>query len=169
MMVYLLLCGGIFVIVTLAAGIGLLLYSANTRKKAEGSAQWPSVPGTITTSEVKESSSTDEDGQISFTYTPHIEYTYDVAGQTYTGKKVSFGAVLGHGNAGPAQTAAARYPVQAPVQVFYNPANPADSVLERTPGGGNNATRIIGIVLIVISILSACPLLIMSLTTISNS
>ncbi len=169
MMIYSIICGGIFVIVTLAAGVGLLIYSSNTRKKAGQSSQWPAAPGTITVSEVKQSSTTDEDGAISFTYTPRVEYTYEVAGQSYTGSKVGFGAVLGHSSTGPAQAVTARYPVQAPVQVFYNPANPSEAVLERSAAGSVNATRIIGIVLLVIAVVSTCPLLIASLTTITNS
>lgn len=155
-----LICGGFFFLITLAAGIGLVLFSAKSKKKTGLSQYWPSTSGTINNSEVRQSASTDDDGNISYFYYPHIEYSYVVAGQTFSSKQISFGGAQGFKNTNQAQLILTRYPVNAGVWVFYNPQNPSEAVLERVAGGGSKTALIIGIILLVISVLIACPLLI---------
>jgi len=157
-----LLCGGFFFLVTLAGGIGLIFFSKRSKKKAGLSQAWPSVPGTITRSEVQRNSSSDEDGGTSYFYTPAVEYTYSAGGQDYTGKRISFGGTAGHSSPAKSQAVLANYPLNSTVLVFYDPAKPGDAVLERAAGGGTKAAMIIGIILIVISVMIACPLLIMA-------
>jgi hypothetical protein len=155
-----LICGGFFLIITLAAGIALLVYSANSKKKAGASQQWPNTSGTIFVSEVRQSASTDEDGHTSYSYYPHVEYSYTISGQTYTAKQIAFGGVKGFNNSNKAQTILSKYPVNAHVLVFYNPQKPVEAVLERVAGEGAKTAKTIGIILLVISVLIACPLLI---------
>jgi hypothetical protein len=155
-----LVCGGFFLLFTLGGGIALILYSQNSKKKAGASLQWPSAPGSITISQVRESVSTDEDGGTSISYYPHVEYTYTVDGQTYTSKQVAFGGVKGFNDTARAQTDLAKYPVGARVQVYYNPQKPGEAVLERVAGSGAKTAMIMGIILLVLSVLIACPMLI---------
>jgi hypothetical protein len=155
-----LLCGGFFFLLTLGGGIGLVLYSQSSKKKAGASLQWPATPGTITVSDVRRSSSTDDDGHTTFSYYPHVEYTYSVGGQALTSKQVAFGGTQGFSDPNKASTLLAKYPVNTSVRVFYNPQKPSEAVLEQRAGSGAKAALIIGIILIVISVMIACPLLI---------
>jgi hypothetical protein len=111
-------------------------------------------------SEVRQSASTDDDGRTRYTYYPHIEYTYPISGQAYNSKQIAFGGAQGFNSPNQAQSTLAKYPINSPVQVFYNPQNPSEAVLERAAGGGAKTTQVIGVILLVLSVLIACPLLI---------
>lgn len=155
-----LICGGFFLFITLAIGIGLLLYSANSKKKAGASQQWPNTSGTISVSEVRRSMNTDEDGHTSYSYYPHVEYTYTIFGQTLTGKQIAFGGVKGYNDTNKAQSALSKYPVNAQVGVFYNPQKPGEAVLERIASEGAKTARTMGIIVLVVSACITCSLLI---------
>ncbi len=155
-----LICGGFFLLLTLAAGIGLLTYSLSSKKKAGASQNWPAAPGTVIVSEVRQSSTSDDDGNIKVHYYPHIEYTYFAGGQSNTGKQVSFGGIRGYNNPAQAETTTGKYPVNCSVMVYYNPANPHEAVLERAAGSGSKTALTMAIILLVLSVLIACPLLI---------
>lgn len=154
-----LICGGFFFILVFALGLGLLLFSMRSKHKAGESAHWPAAPGTITVSEVKESRSTDDDGNVSIYYYPRVEYTYFAGGQTHTGKQVSFGGTQGLANAAQAEPLLQNYPVNKNVMVYYNPQKPQEAVLERTVSKGSNTARIMGVILLVLSLLIFIPLL----------
>jgi len=159
-----LLCGGFFFLVILVIGGGLVFFSLRSRKKAELSQNWPNAQGTITVSTVRESSSTDDDGYVSTYYHPKVEYEYEVGGQAYTGKHVSFGGSTGYGNPAQAKAKLERYPVGALVQVYYNPEKPSEAVLERQAGGFKLGMTI-GIILLAIS---ACIGCVMTIAVIRN-
>ena len=152
-------CGGIFVLVLLALGTYLIVFSLRSKKKAEASQGWPSVAGTMTLSEVKQSINRNEDGIESISYYPAVEYTYQYAGQSFTSKRLQFGGVQGQKNSTNAQKVLARYPQGGSVTVYYNPENPSEAVLERQ-AGGSKVSLVIGIILLVLSVCIACPLLV---------
>jgi hypothetical protein len=59
---------------------------------------------------------------------PLVIYSYTVDGTVFLGRRIR-----GDGDDGPAESAAttvARYPAGSPVVVYYDPRNPADSLLE---------------------------------------
>jgi len=61
---------------------------------------------------------------------PRVDYEFSVAFHPWRGRRVSFAEVI----AGPdAAAVLARYPVGASVPVYYDPADPSRSVLERDP------------------------------------
>ena len=63
---------------------------------------------------------------------PVVVYQYEIGGKTYQSQIIRAGEqFLSARIIGQAQAAVARYPVGATVTVFYNPANPAESALER--------------------------------------
>ena len=155
-----LICGGFFFVLVFALGLGLLLYSVNSKKKAGESISWPAAPGTITVSEVRQSRTTDDDGNISIHYYPHIEYNYFAGGQTHTGKQVSFGGIRGLNSAAQADPTLQKYPVNSNVMVYYNPQKPQEAVLEKAAGKGASTARTMGIILLVVSALIFIPLLI---------
>jgi hypothetical protein len=85
------------------------------------SGSFPSVTGTVTHSEVERHS-----GSKSGTYyVAVVDYEYAVSGQTYWGDKLRFGT----GQSDDANEIVDAHPVNSPVQVYYNPKNPNESLL----------------------------------------
>ena len=120
------LLGGVFVLVAVITfGIGVYM-----RRRAAASQQWPMVLGQVINSQV--TSSSDGDGGV--TYSPLIQYAYDLGGQAYQSNRVAFGGFTSTSSRRDAQKHTARYPIGAVVQVYYNPANPQDATLERRSG-----------------------------------
>jgi hypothetical protein len=68
-------------------------------------------------------------------YVPFIKYEYQVGGQNYENKKVRSGDAGGYVGIKHEETVqnnvTKEYPVGKEVQVYYNPANPAESALKR--------------------------------------
>lgn len=70
-------------------------------------------------------------GNSSSTY-PVVVYDYQVNGVSYQGQRIKAGEQFFSVRViGDAQATAARYPVGTQVMVYYNPANPQESALER--------------------------------------
>ncbi len=110
-------------------GLGYFFYKRNqkstvARKLAQS---WPSTTGMVLMSSVQ----TRRSGRSITTY-PVVVYQYTVNGQSYQSQTIKAGEqflnVRVHGQA---QAAVARYPVGASITVYYDPANPAESALER--------------------------------------
>lgn len=153
-----LLCAGFFLFFTLAGGIALIVISQRNRKKGLESQNWPSVNGLVTVSEIKQGMDRDEDDHVTYHYSPKVEYTYEVGGQTYHAKTISFGGVVAYKNPNKVQPVLARYPLQGNVRVFYNPLKPQEAVLEQGAGKGVRLSLIFGIVLLALSCAIACPM-----------
>lgn len=124
--------GGICVTVLpiiILVGIGIFLY----RRSQQGSAakqaaqNWPSTMGTVLMSTVQSKRT----GNSTSTY-PVVVYQYEVNGIPYQSQRIKAGEQFFNMRViGQAQATAARYAVGAQVMVYYNPANPAESALER--------------------------------------
>jgi hypothetical protein len=74
-------------------------------------------------------------GNNRYSYHPDVTYEYVVDGKTYTGTRATEFSMGGTNFRGPTETFIKKYPKGAEVAVYYDPANPADSVLEK--GGGS--------------------------------
>jgi hypothetical protein len=110
--------------IVFVVGVMLLMRGMIDYREALLSADWPSVPGSITDSYVKISSS----AKGGTTYSARISYTYSVHGKQYTGSKINFGALLT--SLAGAQGIVDRYPVGKSLTVFYNPNDNSAAVLE---------------------------------------
>ncbi len=138
----LMIVGGLgfaFIIVN-AVFLGILYF---TRRKMDAVAKWSYVMGTV-----KISTTEYRDSGDSGAYYPVVHYSYQVGGQPYEGYRIAPGGEVGGIGAG---KVAARYPVGAHVQVFYNPQNPSEAFLEKKA----HSQIIMWIVLIVVD-LSLC-------------
>ncbi|HTV39237.1 MAG TPA: DUF3592 domain-containing protein [Candidatus Sulfotelmatobacter sp.] len=91
------------------------------------SGKFPSVTGTITHSELQTHTSK---GNIY--YTAVVDYLYKVDGKLFTGDTLTFSE---DGPAVSEQTVVSSHPVGSPVQVYYNPDKPDESLLY--PGEAN--------------------------------
>ena len=121
-------CSVILPILILGA-VGYFIYK---RSQQSGVARqmtqtWPSATGTVLMSSVQWGS-----GSHSGTSYPVVVYQYEVNGKTYQSQNIKAGErFLNVRVMGQAQATVARYPIGANVTVYYNPANPAESALEK--------------------------------------
>ena len=134
-------------------GIVFLVIALVSRQKAQASQSWPTAAAKVLASEVKQHVSPDSDQQTQSSYEPVVEYSYSVGQQTYTSRRIAYGA--NSFGLGQAQTMIARYPVGSAVTAHYNPANPAEAVLE-TKAAGATLFLILGIVFLALCALSGC-------------
>jgi len=74
-------------------------------------------------------------GRTHRAFRPQVVYRYEAGGQIYAGERVAFGATVVSTAASWLGDTAARYPEGAEVEVFYNPLEPSDAVLERRAAG----------------------------------
>jgi hypothetical protein len=131
---------GFAFIVVNAVFLGILYF---TRRKMDAVAKWSYVMGTVRTSTTEYRSS--DEGGANY---PVVHYSYQVGGQPYEGYRIAPGGEVGGVGA---TKVAARYPVGAHVQVFYNPQKPSEAYLEKKA----HSQIIMWIVLIVVD-LSLC-------------
>ena len=128
-------CLIVFLAVFISSWYTIIFVVQDTYQEAEQATHWPTVGGTIleSTIESKTSSSQSRDSQGSTTrktttqYVPRIRYQYRVEGQEYENN-----ILQKIGNPGPqraAQQIVQQYPQGSPTTVYYDPADPQNSVL----------------------------------------
>jgi uncharacterized protein DUF3592 len=148
------LCGlGILVLFS-GVGIYALYQVYRGRKQADESASWQSTHGTVTGSSLGQSTNYSDSGPT-VSYFPIVRYSYSVVGQPYTGERIAFGLGESSSRSAKAQKMLDGYPVGRPVTVYYDPANPAQAVLERRAGGGIGGL-LIGIVFLTAGLCVGC-------------
>jgi hypothetical protein len=115
--------------ILILGGIGYFLYRRNQQSTAyrQTAQAWPSTTGKVLVSSVQSG----RRGRSGTKY-PVVGYQYEVNGKSYTNQTIKAGEQFFNARAiGQAQATVARYPIGANVTVYYNPANPAESALER--------------------------------------
>jgi hypothetical protein len=130
----------------LAVGVlagGLLIFlSIRDGRTSKASLQWLSVPGTVVFSQWVNYATAGEPPSSA----PEVKYTYVVNGQTWQSSRVKFGGVA-------RQKILDKYPNGNPVQVFFDPQQPSNAVLE--PGGSTQVMLFAGIGTFVFCLLMA--------------
>jgi len=122
------LCAFVLPILILV-GLGIFLYRrSKMRDVAKQAAQsWSSTMGTVIGSTIQIRRTNNNRSEI-----PVVVYQYQVNGNPYQGQTIKAGEQFFNVRLmGDAHKIIARYPVGAQVMVYYNPANPAESALER--------------------------------------
>ncbi|MDX9930873.1 MAG: DUF3592 domain-containing protein [Bacteroidales bacterium] len=99
---------------------------------AATSKSWPSVPGTITKSEVQVFK---RDGNTH--YQPDIAYSYSVEGKKYSSSKITVGDGALDNNVSKAKRLQAEYPAGKEVDVYYDPDLPESAVLQTGTKSGD--------------------------------
>ena len=115
-------------------GLAAFLISFAFWRRISQAGSWPAVPGVVTfcgIEEVFDGDATSGSSSRTRSYRTNIEYTYTVAGNTYTGRQIRLG-VTKSGSQSSAQAIADRYPIGAKVEVHYDPRNPGDAAIERS-------------------------------------
>src|SRR6185369_10993894 len=119
-----LFCSVFIVIGFVAVGAGVW-----TLVKSLRSEHWPVTDGVILTAQMKSHS-----GENGDTYSADVTYKFQVAGVSYTGTKISIGAMSS--STSYAQGILNHYPVGKNVSVHYAPDDPTEAVLETGIHGG---------------------------------
>lgn len=148
----LILCGGGFALFFVALGVLLIVMNIRSKKKSEASQGWPAATGRVIESVVKkERGVEDEDGVANYIYTVNVDYEYEVGGVIYHNKKISFGSRPSYNKQAQAQEHLLNYPLGASVNVYYDPANPQEAVLERV-ARSSKLGMIMGIIMLVVGL-----------------
>lgn len=105
-------------------GMGLLIAGILSYNKARATQSWPTVTGTIRSAQIVEKR--DEDGT---TYGLSVNYDYVVADRPYSGSRIALSDYTSSSRRY-ALGLQEKYGVGTQVTVYYNPADPFDSVLE---------------------------------------
>lgn len=125
----------------LLIGLGIAIFGVVTLLKAKESPSWPTAEGVITSSEL-ESWLDDEGDRL---YRADISYEYWVGEIKLTGRNVKFGKVSTN-RSSDAEKILQKYPEGVPVNVYYNPDEYVDSVLEPGVHGSTWFMPIFGLV-----------------------
>ena len=120
-----LFCSLFVVIGLVAVGIGIWTFAKSIRSE-----HWPVTDGIIQSAEM----TSHEGSKGGRTYSADVTYTYQVAGTSYTGDKVSIGQMSSSSEY--ARGILNHYPVGKKVSVHYLPGDPSDAVLETGIHGG---------------------------------
>ncbi len=133
-------------------GVGIILvgcafisYGLGQMSKAKQSVNWPSAPGNIIRSEKEKHTTTEKSGsskrEVTY-YLAAIDYEYQVGGKSYRSNRIAYEGQNRN------QTVALlnRYPKGKSVEVFYDPDDPEEAVLERGMKKGSYFMPIFGAV-----------------------
>lgn len=110
-------------------GLAFFLYRRSRQSAAykQKTQSWSTTTGMVLMSSVQ----VKRTGKSRSTY-PVVVYQYTVNGVTYQGQRIKAGEQFYKISIfGQAEQTAARYPVGARVDIYYNPQNPSESCLER--------------------------------------
>ena len=110
-------------------GVGLWMIN-----KGMQSENWDKGTATITSSEIEKTESKSKDAQgftqTSISYSVRVKYSYIVEGSNFNGNTVGFGT-MSHNERSDAQEELKSYPKGKTIDVYYDPENPSDSVLNK--------------------------------------
>ena len=110
-------------------GVGLWMIN-----KGMQSENWDKGTATITSSEIEKTESKSKDAQgftqTSISYSVRVKYSYIVEGSNFDGNTVGFGT-MSHNERSDAQEELKSYPKGKTIDVYYDPENPSDSVLNK--------------------------------------
>jgi len=113
------------IVFALIGGAIFFLFAWPPLQYANTSKSWPSVPGTITKSEIDIWRSDNKTH-----YQTDIAYAYSVDGKKYTSSKITVGDPPLDNNVTPAKRLQAEYPVGKDVDVYYDPELPESAALK---------------------------------------
>ena len=113
----------------LGAGVGVALLGRHMLQQAGASENWPHTSGVIVISTVSQSREYDSRKKRTKTvYRANIGYAYLVDGKRFQGDKISFSGT-GTSRKSASQLTA-KYPKKKEVDVYYDPVEPENAVLE---------------------------------------
>jgi hypothetical protein len=142
----------IFIVVAVPFIIVALVFfgwTLRNRRRADASGSWNKTTARIVQSQVEARRSHDEHGYHTVYY-PVVIYEYAINGQRYQNDRINFGPEVGFGTTGPSDAIVGRYHVGNVVDIYFDPSNPAESVLERSAGSSNNILLFVGVIIVAV-------------------
>jgi hypothetical protein len=157
--IFIMLAGPMFTIIGGAATVFGIL---NIAKGAE-SANWPSVPGVMITSEVQSRLETKQNHQgtgsrrrtrtsTTRVYWPELKYSYAVEGASFEGSRLGFGLLSRSSQREDSDEVVKYYPAGETVLVYYDPSDWESAVLEPGLAGSAFLLPLIGGILTLIGL-----------------
>ncbi len=141
-------CGTIMMFALfMAIGAALTIWGVFIVQNARASANWPGTPGQITESAIDVTTDAESDPS----YSPQVAYTYQVNGTFYEGYRIKFGENT-YSSEREALEILGMYPVGQTVMVYYDPADPDNTVLEPGVSGGSYIVLSVGVIFVVVSL-----------------
>lgn len=107
------------------------------RGKVSAAADWPTTTGRVLFATVEARRSRSGSSGYSTSYYPKVVYEYEVNGQRYHSDRFNLGWEVGRGWKSGVQKTVDRFPVGSLVPVYYNPAKPDESALEKSAPASN--------------------------------
>jgi hypothetical protein len=145
------------VVAFLVAGLSVASF-VRARRLATASAGWPTVPGTVTTSDVIEEviqdKSDDDKSRIRTTrrYQVDLRYAYQVGKRDFVGTIANWGWTSVYGLRELADTAAGVYAPGQRVTVYYDPDQPGTAVLQPDDKQGAMAPLVLAVIAAVVGV-----------------
>jgi hypothetical protein len=143
-------CGNCFLTIFLlifGAAFGGLSYG--TLRDYWASGNWSVAQGQVISAEMQ--SQTDSEGDT--TYRAYVTYFYYAGDQRLTHDRVKFGDSIYSGSYDTAQDTLNKYPPETAIQVYYDPQNPQNAVIERTITTGGMLFAAVGVGSVLMSLL----------------
>jgi hypothetical protein len=114
-----------------AFGLFLCYKGIQNLSRASASTHWPKTEATVSRSGVVAGVTRDKsDGAVSTMYSPDLSFHYQVNGVSHTTSTRHFGQTEGSGDSSEAELLHLRYPQDAKIPVYYDPAHPEIAVAE---------------------------------------
>lgn len=145
---------GVVAIPFVVIAIVFVVIALRSRRKVSAAQDWPSTSGKVTYATVETRHSHRSGGGSSTSHYAKVVYEYSANGQRYQSDRITFGSDVGYGNYNRVLQKVASYPVNSTVQVYYNPDNPAEAVLEKTAP----SSKIFLFVAVLIVLILACTM-----------
>ncbi|MDF1512259.1 MAG: DUF3592 domain-containing protein [Anaerolineae bacterium] len=137
----------VFGVGTVLLGAAYFITTVVTRARYQGTPNWPTVTGNVQQTFVYQHDRSTSEGTIT-TFTPVVLYGYTVDSRVYEGSKRKFIPYdqSSFRSEAEADMITARYTPGSEVPVYYNPANPAQAILEKPKATAHIAVLLYGIV-----------------------
>jgi Protein of unknown function (DUF3592) len=132
----------LFSLVFISIGGAIIAYAIKMSAKARQSLSWPSTEGEIAHSAVLYQTDRTPTTGGTATYKADISYRYKVNGANYSSSRIALLDLAS--TTGRAQNIVERYPDNSRVQVYYNPSDVSDAVLEPGTPAGNSFLYFVG-------------------------
>lgn len=116
-------------IVIVMLGAGVAIWGVILRGRGDETTRWPTVRGKVYASRVVEERLRDGDNEIM--YRPEIRYEYVVDGKEFAAKRLGLEDTSASWRSD-ADGIVDRFPIGREVEIFYNPENPGEALLEPT-------------------------------------
>lgn len=137
--------GVFFGVLLIVGGLIGVVFGLNYLADANRSKTWQATEGvTVSAGVIGHAKNSGSSGS----YSVDVRYTYQVDGQTYQSDRIAFNGARQYNSKSKAQTAIADYSAGNVVTVYYNPDDPAISVLQ--PGSSWQAYRPLGFAVLAI-------------------